>query len=70
MNGVTMTARMSAADNRPSPIGGPLNSAVARSRSGMAVSRARTSGTSTKSPHSPYTIDGMAARSSVRKISG
>ncbi len=70
MKGVTMIARMSAADSMPSPIGGPLKSGRARSDSGMAFSRSRTSGTSTKRPHRPYTIDGIAASSSVRKISG
>ncbi len=70
MNGVIITARISAADNIPSPSGGPVNNGNCRNDWGMATSSARTSGTSTNTPHRPYTIDGMAARSSVRKISG
>src|SRR5258705_5793322 len=65
-----MTARTSPAASIPTPSGGPEKSGVARMDSGVHVSSMRTNGTSTKMPHRPYTIEGMAASSSVRKISG
>src|SRR3954464_7173972 len=70
MNGVIITARINAAESIPSPIGGPENSGSCRHDAGVATSSLRTSGTSTNMPQSPYTIEGMAASSSVRKISG
>ena len=70
MKGVTMMARMSAADSMPSPSGGPVNSGSCLHESGTFVSSCRTRGTSTNTPHNPYTIEGIAASSSVRKMSG
>src|SRR5262252_3230560 len=67
---MTMTARMSAADSMPMPSGGPLNSGSARSVAGTDDSTVRTTGTSTKIPQSPYTMEGMAASSSVMNTSG
>jgi hypothetical protein len=68
--GITITARIRAADSIPTPRGGPENNGKARSTSGVDTSSDRTIGTSTKMPQSPYTIDGIAARSSVRNTSG
>src|SRR5262249_7546529 len=70
VNGITMTARIRAAESSPTPSGGPLNSGKARSAPGNDDSSDRTAGTSTKMPHRPYTIDGLAASSSVRNTSG
>src|SRR5262245_44028692 len=70
VNGITITDRMSAADSRPTPSGGPLNSGSWRRRSGHDDSNDRTAGTRTKMPQRPYTIDGIAASSSVRNTSG
>ena len=67
---MTITDRISAADSMPRPSGGPVKSGSCRSECGIDVSIARTAGTRTKIPHNPYTIDGMAASSSVRKTSG
>src|SRR5690242_9043284 len=61
-----MTARMSAADNIPRPNGGPLKNGIDFHDAGTAPSSVRTAGTSTNMPHSPYTIDGIAASNSVR----
>ncbi len=65
-----MIARTSAADSMPSPSGGPAKIGSRLTLSGSDVSRARTAGTSTKMPQSPYTIEGIAASSSVRNTSG
>src|SRR6185295_9401550 len=59
-----------AADRRLSPTGGPLKMGQARSESGSDSWSERTAGTSTNTPQRPYTIDGIAASSSVRKTRG
>src|SRR4051812_37699242 len=69
VNGTTMTARINAADNMPSPNGGPLKKGSDFSDGGNEISKARTAGTRTKIPQRPYTIEGIAARSSVRNTS-
>ena len=50
VNGTTMTARISAADNMPRPNGGPLKNGSAFSDGGNDCSNDRTSGTRTKMP--------------------
>ena len=65
-----MTARISAAESIPTPSGGPEKSGNFFSHAGVISSSFRTIGTSTKIPHSPYTIEGIAASSSVRNASG
>src|SRR5262249_24746506 len=69
-NGITITARINAADSMPRPKGGPLKNGSALSAGGNATSIARTAGTRTKMPHTPYTIEGIAASNSVRNTSG
>jgi hypothetical protein len=53
VNGMTMTARTSAAASMLTPTGGPLNIGIARIHSGSEVWKFRTRGTSTKMPHNP-----------------
>ena len=65
-----MIARIRPAASIPTPSGGPLNTGNPRSAWGVIVSSQRTAGTNTKMPQRPYTIDGIAASSSVRKTSG
>ena len=65
-----MTARMSPAESIPTPRGGPWKSGTFFSQSGVDNSMLRTTGTRTNIPHTPYTIEGTAARSSVRKMRG
>ena len=70
VNGITMMARIRPAANMPTPSGGPLKIGKSLSEAGQDVSIARTAGTRTKMPQRPYTMDGMAASSSVRYRSG
>jgi hypothetical protein len=65
-NGITITARINAAEPMPTPSGGPVKSGNFLNASGARTCSFRTIGTSTKIPHSPYTIEGIAASSSVR----
>ena len=53
VNGITMIARITAADSIPTPSGGPLNSGSWRKASGVATSIVRIAGTRTKMPQSP-----------------
>ena len=53
VNGMTMIARISAADSMPTPSGGPVKSGTLRSQSGVRTSSCRTNGTSTKMPQRP-----------------
>ena len=53
VNGTTMIERMIAAAPMPTPTGGPENSAIFRSDSGISSSSLRTIGVSTKMPQSP-----------------
>ncbi len=53
VNGITMTARISAAASIPTPSGGPVKSGTPLSHSGVFTWNCRTSGTSTKTPQSP-----------------
>src|SRR6185295_768843 len=58
------------AENRLTPTAGPVNNGIARIQSGSDVCKVRTIGMRTNAPQSPYTIDGIAASSSVRNTSG
>ena len=51
--GITITARMSAAESMPYPNGGPLNRGSVFNAGGIDVSKARTAGTRTNMPHRP-----------------
>lgn len=67
---MTITASTSEAASMLTPTVGPLNIGMARTHSGRLSCSARTMGTSTKMPQRPYTMEGIAASSSVRKMSG
>src|SRR5215470_10692971 len=69
VNGITITARIRAADSMLRPSGGPVKNGIDFNDGGNDTWNARTAGTSTKIPHKPYTIDGIAASSSVRNTS-
>src|SRR5690242_15948774 len=70
VNGTTMIESTIAAESIPTPSGGPVKSGTDFRDAGVASSSPRTNGTSTKMPQSPYTIEGIAARSSVTNTSG
>jgi len=53
VKGITMTARMSTADNMPTPTGGPEKNGNCLSAAGILASSVRTAGTRTKMPHKP-----------------
>ena len=75
MYGMIMIARITPAHRMPMPIGGPWNSAPT---TGMSPSTTPSGfsnyvakiGANTSRPHMPYTIDGIAASSSIAMPSG